>query len=161
MSPEFDPSTREVTAVTPRRDASPLISADRLRNPLSPKALKSISKAKEAGDKGDHEASIRLLIATREKYPSSAPYVHSLLGIEYAKTSQFEKSEDELRHAVALMPHEAVNHSNLAYTLCFLGRFDEAETVVKRALELDKENPATQKISRVLAEYKGRLRATP
>jgi tetratricopeptide (TPR) repeat protein len=161
FSPEFGSARESDTAAMARRDTAPLISTDRLRNPLALKALKLINKAQAAGEKGDHESAIRILLETREKYPSSAAYVHSLLGIEYAKTSQYSKAEDELRHAVALMPHEAVNHSNLAYALCFLGKFDEAEASVRRALELDKDNRAAQKITRTLLERKTAIGLTP
>jgi tetratricopeptide (TPR) repeat protein len=158
--PEFGANRTAGPIVAPaQKSAEPTISSDRLRYPLTPKARKMIDRAEAAASKGEHNTAIRVLIETRERYPSSTPYVDSLLGLEYEKSGLFKQAEEELQQAVTLMPHEAVNHSNLAFALCYLGRFEEAETEVRRALEIDKDNPAPQKILRALMERKAAMAA--
>jgi serine/threonine-protein kinase len=50
-------------------------------------------------------------------------------------------SEKLLRHAVELSPNYGFGHQNLAFTLSFLGRHDEAITEVKLARKLDPISP--------------------
>lgn len=130
------------------------ISADVLRHPVSSKAVKLIQKAETLGENGDHDAAVQVLLDTRQRYPSAAPYVHSLLGIEYARQRKFLMAADELEHAVVLMPHDPVDHSNLAYVLFQLGRLERAEAVVRRALELDRHFAPAKKILSLLQQRK-------
>jgi Flp pilus assembly protein TadD len=116
-------------------------------------------KTQEIANAGGHENAIKLLWKTIERYPSSAPYAHSLLGVEYAKTGQFTLAVSVLEAAAKELPHYAGNYSNLAYALCFLGQFDRAGTAVRRALELDRDSTTANMIQKFLDRRKEALNA--
>ena len=82
------PPAAAQNVLAPEHGASLTISADRLRRPLSSKALRWLRLAQDFGHTGQHQKAIRLLQETVVKEPSSAPYVHSMLGIEYLRTGR-------------------------------------------------------------------------
>src|SRR5579862_7176946 len=65
------------------------VPAEVLRYPLSEHARGMLQKALQLSDRGDHAAAAHQLLRTVAKFPDSAAYVYSLLGVEYLKTSQF------------------------------------------------------------------------
>ena len=77
---------------------------------------------------------------TLVKEPSSAPYAHSLLGVEYVQSQQFAEARSSFEEAVRLMPHESINHSNLGFSLAVAGDFNSAEQEVRTAIRLDPDN---------------------
>jgi Flp pilus assembly protein TadD len=89
---------------------------------------------------GEHPAAIKELRETLVQEPSSAPYAHSLLGVEYVQNQQFAEARNSFEEAVRLMPHESVNHSNLGVTLAVAGDWNSAEQEARKALELDPGN---------------------
>ena len=93
---------------------------------------------------GKHQEAIRQLEDTLSKDPSAAAYVHSLLGFEYMKTDQFAAAVDCFEQAVSLLPHDAINHQNFAVSLAGIGDYKRAEQEVRRAQELEPENPEIQ-----------------
>ncbi len=72
------------------RQAS-VVSIDLLRHPISGKARKMLQMALRDARSGDHESSITQLKETLARFPDSAAYVHSLLGVEYVRTGRFAK----------------------------------------------------------------------
>ncbi len=121
-------------------DAPGTISADLLRQPIPVKAKEILRKAQRAADLGDHDGAIKLLQSAHDKYPDSAAWTQSMLGVEYLKTRQFDAALSALEQAVALLPRDAVDHSNLAFALASTGRYAEAEEHLRCALELDNGN---------------------
>lgn len=121
--------------------ASTTVSTDLLRHPLPRKARPMLQKALKNMDAGDHRAAIKELQATLAKYPSAAPYVHSLLGYEYLVTDQFASAVECFEQAVQLLPHDPANQMNLGISLAGLGDYGPAEEHVRRAAELDPANP--------------------
>src|ERR1700690_4158997 len=61
------------------------VSADLLRQPLPAKARQMLLKAQSASNAGDHVAAVRLYRGALAKYPDSAAWTQSLLGVEYLK----------------------------------------------------------------------------
>jgi Tfp pilus assembly protein PilF len=116
------------------------ISSDILRHPLTPKARRRMLKALHLADLGNHSAAIQELREALVKEPSSAPYAHNLLGIEYVENKQFAEARSSFEEAVRLMPHESVNHSNLGFSLAVTGDLTSAEQEARKAIELDPEN---------------------
>jgi len=116
------------------------VSADVLRHPLSSKARRRLEKALRLADLGEHPAAIKELRETLVKEPSSAPYAHSLLGVEYVQSQQFAEARSSFEEAVRLMPHESINHSNLGFSLAVAGDFNSAEQEVRTAIRLDPDN---------------------
>jgi tetratricopeptide (TPR) repeat protein len=116
------------------------VSADVLRHPLSSKARRRLEKALRLADLGEHPAAIKELRETLVKEPSSAPYAHSLLGVEYVQSQQFAEARISFEEAVRLMPHESINHSNLGFSLAVAGDFNSAEQEVRTAIRLDPDN---------------------
>jgi Flp pilus assembly protein TadD len=86
---------------------------------------------------GNHQAAIRQLRETLTKFPSSAAYVQSLLGIEYLQTDQVPEAIGSLEEAVSLLPHDPINHANLGLSLLAAGQSERAHQELRRALDLD------------------------
>ena len=116
------------------------VSADVLRHPLSSKARRRLVKALHFSELGEHPAAIKELRETLVKEPSSAPYAHSLLGVEYVESQQFAEARTSFEEAVRLMPHESINHSNLGFSLAVAGDLNSAEQEARTAIQLDPAN---------------------
>ena len=118
-----------------------VVSTDLLRHPIGEKVRRMLRKAMDTIHAGDHEAAIQQLLEILSKYRESAAYVHSMLGVEYLKTNQFPAAVDSLEQAVALLPHDAFNHYNLAVSLLCNHDLDRGELEAQRAIDLDPDNP--------------------
>lgn len=118
-----------------------VVSTDLLRHPIGEKVRRMLRKAMDTITAGDHEAAIQQLLEILSKYPESTAYVHSLLGVEYLKTNRFPAAVDSLEQAVALLPHDAFNHYNLAVSLLCNRELERGEREAQRAIELDPDNP--------------------
>ena len=127
------------------------IPAELLQYPLSDKARHMLQKALQTSNAGDHANAIKDLQKTLAKWPGAGPYVYSLLGVEYLKTSQIPEAIQVLERAVALLPHDASNHANLGLALVCSGQYDRAEPELRHALDLDPHNPVAGKLLSVLA----------
>ena len=130
------------------------ISADLLRYPITEKARRMLQRALEKIKAGNHEAAIEQLLGTLAKYPGSAAYVHSLLGIEYLKTDRFTAAVGSLEQAVSLLPHDAINRYNLGLSLVCAGDYERGEQEVRRAIKLDPNNPTAQALLNALVQHK-------
>jgi predicted Zn-dependent protease len=131
------PPVAAQTVLAPERGVNVTISVDGLRRPLSSKALRWLHVAQDCGRSGEHQRAIRLLQEILAKEPSAAPYVHSMLGIEYVRTGRLADALPELESGVRLLPHEAVNHSNYAFALYLTGDDAGSKRELQRALQLD------------------------
>jgi tetratricopeptide (TPR) repeat protein len=130
------PAVAAQAILAPERGTSVTVSVDELRRPLSFKALRWLRIAQDYGYSGEHQRAIHLLQETLVKDPSSAPYVHSMLGIEYLRTGRLADALPELELGVRLLPHQAVNHSNYAFALYSTGDYTGSKRELQRALEL-------------------------
>src|ERR1700674_414571 len=124
----------------PTAPAPAVISADLLRHPLPAKARQMLQQAQRAADAGDHANAVRLLERMLAKYPDSSAWAQSLLGVEYMKTDQFTAAVTSFEQAVLLLPHSAIDRSNLGVSLAAVGQYDRAERELCHALELDSDN---------------------
>src|SRR5215472_8950340 len=95
-----------------------------------------LQRAWESVDSGDHLEAIARLQETLAKYPDSAPYAQSLLGVEYIRTDQFAAAVEALQQAVSLLPHDMLSRYDLGLALVCLGEYERGETEVRRALEI-------------------------
>jgi tetratricopeptide (TPR) repeat protein len=144
---------------TTQRQAAPkapagTVSVELLRYPLSGKARNMLQTALHFIDLGDHKAAVSQLEHTLTKYPSSAPYTQSLLGVEYLKTDRYADAVDSLQQAVDLLPHDAINHANLGLSLVSMGQLDRAKQELHRALELDPHIPTASQFLAALPPAK-------
>lgn len=121
--------------------ASPTVSADFLRHPISSKTHRMLQRAIAWMRSGDHQRAIQQLEATLAKDPASAAYVHSLLGYEFMRTDKVTAAIDSFEQAVSLLPHDAANHNNFAVSLAAAGDYQRAEEEARRAHELAPDNP--------------------
>ncbi len=133
--------------------AKPTVSADLLRHPISSKTRRMLQRAVDWMRSGKHQEAIRQLEDTLAKDPSSAAYVHSLLGFEFMKTDQFSAAVNCFQQAVVLLPHDAANHQNFAISLAAVGDFKRAEQEVRRAQELAPESPEIRDFLDTLTAY--------
>jgi Flp pilus assembly protein TadD len=131
-----------------------LVSADFLRHPVNAKVRKLLRRALDAMNSGKHEEAIGQLKETLSKYPDSAPYVHSFLGVEYVKTQRFPEAVNSFEQAAAVFPHDAMTHYNFGLSLACAGDFDRAETETRRALELDPKIDSARELLSLLMSRK-------
>ena len=134
------------------------VSSDVLRHPLSAKARRRLEKALRLSVLGKHPAAIEELRETLAKEPSSAPYAHSLLGVEYVESGQFDEARSSFQEAVRLMPHESVNHSNLGFSLAVAGEWNSAEQEARTAIQLDPENTRAKTLLELIRGRKTKKR---
>jgi Flp pilus assembly protein TadD len=78
--------------------------------------------------------------------------MQSLLGVEYMKTDQFDAAVTSFEQAVLLLPHSAVDRSNLGVSLAAVGQYDRAERELRHALELDGDNVKAKQLLEVLID---------
>ena len=130
------------------------VSVDFLRHPISEKARRMLQTALGTINAGNHEAAIGQLVETLEKYPESAAYVHSLLGVEYLRVDRFANAVDSFEQAVVLLPHDAINRYNFGLALVCAGDYQRGEREVRRALELDPKNATMQAFLSFLLQHK-------
>jgi Flp pilus assembly protein TadD len=136
--------------------ASQIISADLLRNPLAPKLRAKLEKAIRPAQMGDHEQAIENLQVVLADHPKSAPYVHNLLGIEYASTHQVAHAVTAFEETLRWMPHLSANHFNLGLTLLDSGQVDRGEQELRKAVELD---PSSLKAQQALEALQAQRRS--
>jgi tetratricopeptide (TPR) repeat protein len=134
------------------------VSSDVLRHPLTSKARRRLEKALRLSELGKHPAAIQELRETLVKEPSSAPYAHSLLGVEYVESGQFDDARSSFEVAVRLMPHESVNHSNLGFSLAVAGDWNSAEQEARTAIQLDSANTRAKTLLELIRGRKPKKR---
>lgn len=134
-----------------RAETSATVSADMLRHPISSRTRQMLHRAIDWMRSGDHQKAIRQLEATLAKDPSSAAYVHSLLGYEFMRTDQVSAAISSFEQAVLLLPHDPANHHNFAVSLTVAGDYERAQAEARRAHDLAPDNPDIQHLLNSLA----------
>lgn len=132
---------------------SPTVSADFLRHPISSRTRRMLHRAVDWMRSGDHQKAIDQLEATLAKDPSSAAYVHSLLGYEYMVTDQVTAAITCFEQAVLLLPHDPANHHNFAVSLLVAGNYERAEEEARRAHDLAPDNPEINRLLDALRDH--------
>ena len=132
---------------------SPTVSADMLRHPLSSRTRDMLHRAVAWMRSGDHQKAIQQLEATLAKDPSSAAYVHSLLGYEFMRTEQVTAAIHCFEQAVLLLPHDPANHHNFAVSLILAGDYERAGEEARRAHELAPDNPEIMRLLDALRDH--------
>ncbi len=80
-----------------------------------------------------------LALLKRAKLPGEVQRVRQALANVYSLARQFDKAEEQMRLVLELDPVDAEAHNSLGYELADRGRnLDEAERLIRRALELDR-----------------------
>ena len=134
------------TSAGPKTAPTPTVSAELLRQPLPSKARQMLLKGQRASDGGDHAKALQLFTAALAKYPGSAAWTQSLLGVEYLKVDRFKDAVASFDQAVLLLPRDAINHSNLGLSLILTGQYGRAGGELTRALELDPANAQAKQL---------------
>lgn len=137
------------------------VSADLLRHPISYKTHSMLQHARDLMRSGRHQEAIRQLEYILAKDPSSAPYVHTLLGFEYMQTDQFAAAVSSLEQAVSLLPHDAINRANFGVSLAAVGDYKRALEETRRAQELEPENTDIRRFLDALLTYQQSLARLP
>jgi Flp pilus assembly protein TadD len=126
------------------------VSAELLRQPLPPKARQMLMKGQRASNAGDHAQALKIFTAALVKYPDSAAWTHSLLGVEYLQVNQVDAAVVSFDQAVQLLPHDATNRCSLGLSLILAGQYTRAAQELKRALELDPVNAQAKQLLNAL-----------
>ena len=75
----------------------------------------------------------------KAKLPGDVQRARHALSIVYSSAHRFDKAEEQLRLILELDPADAEAHNSLGYELADRGQsLDEAERLIRRALELDR-----------------------
>jgi len=115
-------------------EGSPTVSVAELSIPA--KAAEELQRSQKALEAGDTRESLRRLERALEIYPG-IPYAHNSLGVRCARLHDFPRALSEFQLASASNPEAAQIAHNLGATYYVLRRFSEAETTMRRALDLD------------------------
>jgi Flp pilus assembly protein TadD len=115
-------------------DGSPTVSVAELSIP--PKAAKELQRSQKALEAGDIRESLRHFQRALEICPE-IPFAHNSLGVRYVRLHEFPRALSEFQLASASNPEAAQILHNLGATYYVLRRFSEAETTMRRALDLD------------------------
>lgn len=86
--------------------------------------------------------SVRVL-ETAIFYDPDYEIAYNKLSMYYSMAQNNEKSERAARNAIRLNPKRPENYSNLAWTLCAMGRADEAEEAYLKALSVGYKDDGT------------------
>jgi len=143
-----------------RAVTSPTVSADMLRHPISSRTRRMLHRAVDSMRSGNHQKAIHQLEAILAKDPSSAAYVHSLLGYEYVVTDRVTAAIKCFEQAVALFPHDPANHHNFAVSLLVAGDYQRAEEEARRAHDLAPDNPEINRLLDALQAHEEFPRVT-
>jgi Flp pilus assembly protein TadD len=129
------------------------VSADMLRHPISSRTRHMLYRAVNWMRSGNHQKAIQQLQATLAKDPSSAAYVHSLLGYEFMRTDQITAAISCFEQAVLLLPHDPANHHNFAVSLVVAGDYERAAAEARRAHDLAPDNPEINRLLDALQDH--------
>lgn len=127
-----------------------VVSIDLLRHPINERARRLLRKAVDAMNAGDLGTARGELVEMLAKYPDSAVYAQSVLGVVYVRTNRFEDAANAFEVAASLLPHDAMTHYNFALSLACSGKYLRSEQEVRRALELDPKNASAQTLLEIL-----------
>lgn len=98
-----------------------------------------ISDAIAESQHGDYVPSSDKLNAALKIEPDSVP-VHYLLGLNYYRTREFDKSVEQLQRVLQISPDYSLAVFQLGLAYARVGDFDHAIHALKHALELDSTN---------------------
>jgi arylsulfatase A-like enzyme/Flp pilus assembly protein TadD len=98
-----------------------------------------ISDAIAESQHGDYVPSSDKLNAALKIEPDSVP-VHYLLGLNYYRTREFDKSVEQLQRVLQISPDYSLAVFQLGLAYARVGDFDHAIQALKHALELDSTN---------------------
>jgi tetratricopeptide (TPR) repeat protein len=130
--------------------------------PGEPKAIYLLSKVMI--EEGEYPEAIRSLNRLIDRFPND-PDVHLLLLSAYRKDENYQKAFEYSLQLLTLFPDHPLVLYNVGLDLEILGRFEEAETHLRRALSMTRNAPELQAgarlgLARVLAKQEKTDEAT-
>ena len=131
--------------------------------PGEPKAIYLLSKVMI--EEGEYPEAIRSLNRLIDRFPND-PDVHLLLLSAYRKDENYQKAFEYSLQLLTLFPDHPLVLYNVGLDLEILGRFEEAETHLRRALSMTRNAPELQAgarlgLARVLAKQEKTVEAIP
>jgi len=107
--------------------------------------MKELQRSDKALFDGDRLGAITHLENAVAMDPELA-VAHNALGVRYTEAGEFEKALREFQKALAANPRYHLAVDNIAGVYCLQHRWPEAETVARRALDLEPEAKSSQYI---------------
>lgn len=104
------------------------------------KALSLYQKATAAVKKGDNKAAVQFLTDAVAAYPNFTLAL-SDLGFQYMKLNQFDKAAETYETLIKLKPGDPTGHLNLGIARYNQKKFEDAETHLRKALDLKATGP--------------------
>ncbi|MDO5065346.1 MAG: tetratricopeptide repeat protein [Actinomyces bowdenii] len=102
-----------------------------------------LGRAEQLIDLGRHTQAMEILTGLLRDHPDYEGHTRMLLAYLHSRTGQAHETVANARAAVALLPHLAQPHRLLGGCLADAGDLASAEAALRRALELDPQEPAT------------------
>jgi len=118
------------------RPVDGVVSIDELRNKPPKRALREFARAKKAAQKGERQRAIGHLRKAIEIHPRFLQ-AHNSLGAMYLLQADYPQAAASFEEALRIKADSREATSNLGMALLGLGRYEESERLVRRALELD------------------------
>lgn len=128
--------TIRLPAIASAKPGTGTVSLHELEHPVPPKAFKAFAAAQRESEAGRDQEAIRKLDRALQIYPGYSD-ARNNLGAVYIHMRRYPEAMGEFQKAIDLGQASAPVYGNLAYTLCALGRFQEAEAAARHSIELD------------------------
>jgi tetratricopeptide (TPR) repeat protein len=136
VHPTGGPVRIELQAPRKERPVEGVVSAEELLHPVPKEALREFARAQKDSRRGQIDSAIGHLQKAVRIHPQFAA-AHNGLGVKYMILRDFARAAESFAEALRLRPGGQEPLGNLAMALHGLGRYDEAESLVRRAIAVD------------------------
>jgi spermidine synthase len=99
----------------------------------------SLSELQKAAQINPNDTALQNSLLTMESN------MYRSVASQYYRQNQLQEAEKYFRRSIELNPENAIVYNELGVLLCTMGKFDDAEVILKRGLETDSEIPSIYK----------------
>lgn len=113
-------------------------------DPTNADAYRHLAEAYESlGEIEKAESTLKRSIQLKPDYWAG----HNLLGAIYLDNNQFEHAIDKFKKVIELTPDNYTGYMNLGIAYYYLGRWDEARSILEKSLDLEKTYDASSNLA--------------
>ncbi len=138
---------------SPNEPISGLVSLRELTHPVSKKAVRAAYEAQKSAAAGDFPAAIAKLEKAIRIDPAYRD-AHLNLGVQYARAGRNGEARAEFQKSLDIGPPASPIFVDLALISLASRQYREAETLARKALELDPANRGAQRVLMYASQYR-------